>query len=71
MRLEDRVAFACIFLSDAKLHDYVTRVCDELRDKGDLGALLLTGISNEGVAVLQKWLDATGDVQSAALVRYL
>ncbi|XP_045773378.1 GATOR complex protein MIOS-B isoform X2 [Maniola jurtina] len=68
MRLEDRVAFACIFLSDTKLHDYVTRICDELRARGDLSALLLTGISNDGIAVLQTWLENTGDVQSAALV---
>lgn len=43
MRLEDRVAFACIFLSDTKLHDYIRQTCDALIEQGDLSGILLTG----------------------------
>ncbi|CAK1551406.1 unnamed protein product [Leptosia nina] len=68
MRLEDRVAFACIYLSDAKLHDYIQSVHLALHERGDLAGVLLTGISPEGVALLQRWVEACGDVQSAALV---
>ncbi|XP_063825990.1 GATOR2 complex protein MIOS [Ostrinia nubilalis] len=68
MRLEDRVAFACVYLSDAKLHDYIRRTTDELVEAGDLSGILLTGASLEGVALLQRWVERTGDVQSAALV---
>ncbi|XP_060803426.1 GATOR complex protein MIOS [Amyelois transitella] len=68
MRLEDRVAFACIFLSDAALHDYVKTTSAALVQQGDLSGMLLTGASPEGVALLQKWLENTGDVQSCALI---
>ncbi|CAH2048926.1 unnamed protein product, partial [Iphiclides podalirius] len=68
MRLEDRVAFACTFLSDAKLHEYVKQTCDALTEQGDLSGMLLTGVSPEGVTLLQRWVESSGDVQSAALI---
>ncbi|KAJ8731079.1 hypothetical protein PYW07_004243 [Mythimna separata] len=68
MRLEDRVAFACIFLSDAKLHEYIRQTCDTLVEQGDLSGILLTGASTEGIALLQRWVEHTGDVQSVALL---
>ncbi|CAH0715223.1 unnamed protein product, partial [Brenthis ino] len=68
MRLEDRVAFACVYLPDGKLHEYVARTGEALRARGALGALLLTGVGAEGVGALQRWLERSGDVQTAALV---
>ncbi|XP_052741248.1 GATOR complex protein MIOS isoform X2 [Bicyclus anynana] len=68
VRLEDRVAFACTYLADAPLHEFVARTGEELRARGSLAALLLTGVSADGVGVLQRWLERSGDVQSAALV---
>ncbi|KAJ0176372.1 hypothetical protein K1T71_007551 [Dendrolimus kikuchii] len=68
MRLEDRVAFACIYLSDTKLQEYLKQTCDTLVEQGDLSGILLTGASPEGIALLQRWVENTGDVQSAALV---
>ncbi|XP_013170090.1 PREDICTED: WD repeat-containing protein mio-B [Papilio xuthus] len=68
MRLEDRVAFACIFLPDGRLQEYVRATCEALTEQGDLAGILLTGVSPEGVALLQRWVEATGDVQSAALL---
>ncbi|XP_053610182.1 GATOR2 complex protein MIOS isoform X2 [Plodia interpunctella] len=68
MRLEDRVAFACIFLSDSALHEYVKTTSAALVQQGDLSGMLLTGASTEGVALLQRWLENTGDVQSCALI---
>lgn len=43
MRLEDRVAFACIFLPDARLHEYIQRTSAELTQRGKLSGILLTG----------------------------
>lgn len=43
MRLEDRVAFACIFLSDRQLAEYLRATGDELVRRGDLAGILLTG----------------------------
>ncbi|XP_035440073.2 GATOR complex protein MIOS [Spodoptera frugiperda] len=68
MRLEDRVAFACIFLSDSALHEYVAATSAALAEQGELGGLLLTGASLDALPLLQRWLEATGDVQSVALV---
>jgi hypothetical protein len=41
--VEDRVAFACTFLSDAKLHDYLKELITKLTEGGDLAGILLTG----------------------------
>ncbi|CAH2095812.1 unnamed protein product [Euphydryas editha] len=68
MRLEDRVAFACIYLPDGALHEYVSQLWSGLRARGSLAALLLSGVSAEGVGALQCWLERSGDVQSAALL---
>ncbi|KAH9644949.1 hypothetical protein HF086_010157 [Spodoptera exigua] len=68
MRLEDRVAFACIFLPDSALHEYVRATSAELCGRGALGGVLLTGAGLDALPLLQRWLEATGDVQSVALV---
>lgn len=36
-------------------------------EEGDLDGLLLTGVSDEGLSLLQRFVDKSGDVQSAAL----
>lgn len=68
MRLEDRVAFACIYLPDGKLQQYVQTLGETLTHRGDLSGFLITGVGPEGVTLLQTWLETTGDVQSAALI---
>lgn len=44
MPLEDRIAFASIFLSDIKLTEYINNITKKLKDQGNLTAILLTGI---------------------------
>lgn len=66
--VSDRVAFACQFLCDAKLADYVKRLIVECHDSGNLCGLLLTGARPAGVALLQSFVDRHEDVQTAALV---
>lgn len=68
MAVEDRVAFACIYLNDTKLTEYLIRLSDTLVEEGDLAGILLTGASLEGAKLLQKYLDFTGDVQSVSLL---
>lgn len=48
MAVEDRVAFALIFLSDLRLADYILSLTTKLTEEGDLAGLLLTG-TNLGV----------------------
>lgn len=66
--VSDRVAFACQFLCDAKLAEYVQRLIAECHTAGNLCGLLLTGARPAGVALLQSFVDRHDDVQTAALV---
>ena len=66
--LADRVAFACIFLNDLKLMEFVKSTIHQCTSHGDLNGLLLTGASAEGINLLQTHLDLTDDVQTVALI---
>ncbi|KAK3592025.1 hypothetical protein CHS0354_031537 [Potamilus streckersoni] len=67
MAVKDRVAFACIYLDDQKLWEYLKNLSQELKEKGNLDGILLTGASQEGVELLQSYVDITSDIQTAAL----
>lgn len=45
MLIEDRVGFACTFLSDSNLTDYINHLTDTVYQTGDLSGIILTGIS--------------------------
>lgn len=64
----DRMGFACSFLSDAKLSEFVKKTIQGCMDAGDLSGLLLTGNTYEGVSLLQSYVDKTDDVQTASLI---
>ncbi|KAH8255505.1 hypothetical protein KR038_004766 [Drosophila bunnanda] len=66
--LADRMAFACKYLSETKLADYVTQQIQAAIDSGDLNGLLLTGESLDGISILQSYMDTSFDVQTVALV---
>lgn len=66
--MDDRVAFACIFLPDNKLHEYLKSLYIKLMEEGNLDGILLTGNSVDGTKLLQKYLDITGDIQSTTLI---
>ncbi|KAK7109429.1 GATOR2 complex protein MIOS-like [Littorina saxatilis] len=67
LSVEDRVAFALTYLPDTQLRDRINRLADDLVCKGDLDGMLLTGMSNEGVDLLECYVDRTSDVQTAAV----
>lgn len=46
MAVEDRVAFALMFLSDNKLSEYLKKLTQKLTDEGNLAGFLLTGLYN-------------------------
>ncbi|XP_078376457.1 GATOR2 complex protein MIOS-B-like isoform X2 [Oculina patagonica] len=68
MEIEDRVAFACKYLPDNKLSQFLENLSTKLSDAGDLDGILLTGISLDGVNLLEKYVNNTTDVQTASLV---
>jgi len=43
MAVEDRVAFALMFLSDNKLHEYLKKLTEKVIEDGDLAGFLVTG----------------------------
>ncbi|XP_002014889.2 GATOR complex protein MIOS [Drosophila persimilis] len=66
--LSDRMAFACKYLSETKLTDYVKQQIQSAIECGDLNGLLLTGESLDGINILQSYMDTSFDVQTVALV---
>ncbi|GBG27113.1 GATOR complex protein MIOS [Hondaea fermentalgiana] len=66
--LTDRIAFACRFLPDQKLYTFLRENCDHAIEHGHLDGIVLTGLGDRGMQLLQAYVDHSGDVQTAALV---
>lgn len=66
--LGDRMAFACKYLPESKLSEYIKLQIQKSIEKGDLNGLLLTGESQDGINILQAHMDSTGDIQTVALI---
>nr|CAG4714812.1 unnamed protein product [Naegleria fowleri] len=67
--VSDRIAFACYYLNDFDLGKYILSLKEKGLATGDIQGLLLTGLqSNESYQLMQKYVDRTGDVQTACLV---
>ncbi|KAF2358240.1 WD repeat protein mio zinc-ribbon like domain [Trinorchestia longiramus] len=67
----DRIGFALTFLSDTRLVEYLNQLLIQLTAAPcpDLQGLVLTGMDNEeGVSLVQSYVDSTSDVQTAALL---
>lgn len=62
------MAFACQYLCDAKLAEFVNKLINECHETGNLSGLLLTGATPAAVSLIQRYLDWNEDVQTAALV---
>ncbi|GAA5878092.1 hypothetical protein JCM16303_002844 [Sporobolomyces ruberrimus] len=65
--LRDRVAVALRFLSDSELVSFLKELENESLSFGDLEAVLLFGLRNDGLTLLSNYVDRTSDVQTAAL----
>ncbi|XP_025945813.1 GATOR2 complex protein MIOS isoform X1 [Apteryx mantelli] len=64
--VRDRVAFACKFLSDAQLNRFIEKLTNEMKEAGNLEGILLTGLTKDGVDLMESYVDRTGDVQTAS-----
>ncbi|RDD42771.1 WD repeat-containing protein mio-B [Trichoplax sp. H2] len=67
LQLRDRIAFACMFLDDETLQNYVAPLTYEVISTGNLEGIILTGFTTDGLKLLQKFVDKTGDIQTASL----
>uniref|UniRef100_A0A8D0L612 Meiosis regulator for oocyte development n=1 Tax=Sphenodon punctatus TaxID=8508 RepID=A0A8D0L612_SPHPU len=64
--VRDRVAFACKFLTDAQLNRFIEKLTNDMKDAGNLEGILLTGLTKDGVDLMESYVDRTGDVQTAS-----
>ena len=68
IRLADRVAIGAQFLGPLAFPNYVEALMDRATTAGFVDGLLLTGLGSRGVALLQSYVNRTGDTQMAALL---
>jgi hypothetical protein len=68
LTMEDRVAFACTFLSDEEVVAWLERTVEHCAADGNIEGVLITGLSPAGLGVLQKYVDRYDDVQTVALL---
>lgn len=66
--LADRVAFSLLYLPDDKLNSYLSETMSTLVDNGDLNGILLTGITHDGLSLLQRYIEISSDIQSVSLI---
>ncbi|TRY56866.1 hypothetical protein DNTS_013956 [Danionella cerebrum] len=59
--VRDRVAFACMFLNDAQLPRFIDKLTNEMKEVGNLEGVLLTGLTKDGVDLMESYVDRTGD----------
>jgi hypothetical protein len=69
--IRERLAVAFQFLDDKTLSLFLRSVADQAVQRGDLAGLIVTGSTAQGMEILQKYVDVTGDIQTAAIISCL
>ncbi|CAG8544098.1 7760_t:CDS:2, partial [Scutellospora calospora] len=67
LALLDRVGIALRFLDDDELSTYLSNATNKAKVAGDIEGIILTGLTSDGVTLFEKYVDNTGDVQTASL----
>ncbi|XP_028398723.1 GATOR complex protein MIOS-B-like isoform X2 [Dendronephthya gigantea] len=68
LEIEDQVAFACKYLPDSKLGPFVNDLCKNMIRTGNLEGMLVTGMTEDGINLLQSYINMTGDIQTVCLL---
>lgn len=66
--IKERLGIAIRFLKDDDLTGYVEELTLRVVDGGDVDGVVLTGVTEKFVCLLQHYVDRTSDVQTAAVV---
>ncbi|CCD25277.1 Sea4p NDAI_0E04600 [Naumovozyma dairenensis CBS 421] len=66
--LRERLGVALRFLNDTDLSKFLQRTSSIVIANGELEGLILTGITPNGIDLLQSYVNKTSDIQSAALI---
>ncbi|CAG8733516.1 7839_t:CDS:10, partial [Dentiscutata erythropus] len=67
LALLDRVCIALRFLDDDELSTYLSDTANKVKADGDIEGIIITGLTSDGVTLFEKYVDNTGDVQTASL----
>ncbi|KAH8077520.1 hypothetical protein BXZ70DRAFT_1053623, partial [Cristinia sonorae] len=68
LSLRERMAIAFQFLSDQEITQFLRRLVEDCTHSGDIEGLLITGLTTQGMDIVQTYVDMTGDVQTAAIL---
>lgn len=52
--------------SHSQLPRYIDKLTNEMKEAGNLEGILLTGLTKDGVDLMESYVDRTGDVQTAS-----
>lgn len=66
--LRERLGVALRFLNDTDLTTFLQKTSSSVIANGELEGLILTGITPNGIDLLQSYVNKTSDVQTAALI---
>jgi WD repeat-containing protein mio len=64
----ERLAIAFQFLDDRSLKSYLQRITADASQTGNIDAIIVTGLTKQGLDILQAYVDRTGDVQTVAIM---
>jgi hypothetical protein len=65
---EDKLGFAASYLNDYDFQKWMSEAMLRCKSDGLLDGLILTGLSSDGLQILQNYLDKTCDIQTVALI---
>lgn len=66
---EDRVAFACTYLSYEQMCTFLLALENQCTKEGNIEGLVITGLkTTDGMKLLQRYVDLRNDIQTAALL---
>jgi hypothetical protein len=68
LALQDRVAFACTYVPDSVLLNWLNDQCQTATMTGRLEGIVVSGLSSQGLNILQRYLDCHDDIQTVALI---
>ncbi|RPA99780.1 hypothetical protein L873DRAFT_1767099 [Choiromyces venosus 120613-1] len=66
--IRERLGIALRWLKDSELTNYLADLTLKLVADGDLDGIVVTGVTEQAINLLQVYINRTGDVQTAALV---
>ena len=69
--LAEKLAIALRFFGDSELIQFINKLIREAKQHGELHGLILTGVNEDAIEILQAYVDNTGDVQTAAVISAL